>query len=336
MTLAASAAGIPRISTLDLFPALGVTDRVVSLEQLLASTGQEPLPLAQALHLGAALAQRVAAVHAAGRAVGLLDGDRVRVSAGGQVSLTRTGLGALAPELAQGGSGSSASDIYAVGFLIHRLVTGAAPSLARPVPPSELNPRLDAELDAVLLRALRPAPEERPAVALALQAALEGLAEELGLAADPHGLGRRVERLLAGAPAPRQTFPPTPAAEAWLADPGPLPADAELDAGPSEPRAPGPSPRLLLGAATLALLAVLFTAFAVLRPGAEPRLEPPGPSAVEPRAARAEPPQPVEAPARVGPAAQAPSGAAELRPVGGLATQVAKRPLKRVKVPRRR
>ena len=316
MNPSTQAAGIPRLSTLDLFPALDLADREVSLERLLASA---PLPLEQALHLGAALAQRVAAIHASGRTVGLLDAQRVRISVSGQVSLTRAGVGALAPELEGGGSGTVASDIFAVGFMIHRLVTGQTPALD--VAPSQLNPRLDAEHDPVLLAALRRAPDERPAAVLALQAALEGLAEELGLSADARGLGQRVERLLDAAPAVRQTLPPLPAADAWFANPDPIPMEPEH----VEPTERGPNPRVLLGSSALALAALLFTGFALLRPVAQPAPRAlPAPTL----AARAVPPQ--------APAAKLVAQAVSPQPVVEPAPRAVKRPSKQAKVRRPR
>jgi hypothetical protein len=308
-------AGIPRLSTLDLFPALDPAARVVSLEELLADA---PLPPAEALHLGAALAQQVAAIHASGRVVGLLDASRVRISAAGQVSLTRTGTGGLAPELRDGGTQTQASDIYAVGFLIHHLVTGQAP--APDIAPSQLNPRLDAEFDSVLLATLRAVPENRPAAVLALEAALEGLGEELGICADAAALGQRVERLLGSVPLLRQTLPPMPAADAWFANPGPTMT------GEFGPVARAPNPRLLLASAVLAMGALLFTAFAVSRPVAASA--PPAAPAAPVVARVAQPAAPV-APARV--VAQAPS----LEPVAQpTPAREEKRPAKRAKVRR--
>jgi serine/threonine protein kinase/Tfp pilus assembly protein PilF len=96
---------------------------------------------------------------------------------------TRVGLQFLTPEYAspeqlEGGPVTTAADVYALGLLLYRLLTGekafgaTQPGLARPrlerdpEPPSALAPaalrrRLRGDLDAIVLRALARDPEER-------------------------------------------------------------------------------------------------------------------------------------------------------------------------------
>jgi hypothetical protein len=270
MPSAVQPGAVARATTSELFPALDRSARVVTLQQLFDAAPGEALPLGLGLQLGAAVAERVALIHTAGRAVGQLDAARVRISVDGRVSLARHGEGAVAPELKPGGPGTLASDVYAVGYLCHQLLTGNAPMPSVLVPPSRFNPQLDAEVDAVLLAALRDVPEERPASVMALQAALEGLAEELGLKADPQGLGKIVEKLMeTGIKAPRRTVQSTPAlspvADAWLESPGPLPA-VEDDEEPDEEltsQTPQPKASWLIGTWAAAAVMMLFTAVAM-------------------------------------------------------------------------
>ena len=90
-------------------------------------------------------------------------------------SRTRAGTPAyMAPEQLAGGGATVRSDLYALGLVLYELLTGrpAGPQL---VPPSELCPDIDPQIDHVLLRCLDPDPEARPASARQLAALLPGL-----------------------------------------------------------------------------------------------------------------------------------------------------------------
>jgi serine/threonine protein kinase len=113
-----------------------------------------------------------------------------------QQNLTQSGLligtpAYMAPEMMDG-SATPASDIYALGVLLYRMVTGQTPFQAdtpvalvwkhvheEPVPPSTLNPALPPVLNGVILRALEKEPEKRfgtpRELAVAYQNALYGL-----------------------------------------------------------------------------------------------------------------------------------------------------------------
>jgi hypothetical protein len=90
-------------------------------------------------------------------------------------SRTRAGTPAyMAPEQLAGGGATVRSDLYALGLVLYEILTGR-PAGPRPVPPSDLCPDVDPQIDHVLLRCLDPDPEARPASARQLAALLPGL-----------------------------------------------------------------------------------------------------------------------------------------------------------------
>jgi eukaryotic-like serine/threonine-protein kinase len=172
-----------------------------SLAELLRRQG--PLPPRRAAELGLQVCEALEAAHANGvvhRDVKpgnvLLAGDgRVKVTdfgiakAAASPSLTGDGVvigspAYMAPEQAQGEPVDARSDVYALGCVMHELLTGAPPFgsaadgspvavAARqvnqpPEPPSRRNPRVDPELDTVVLTAMAKRPAQRHQSARAL------------------------------------------------------------------------------------------------------------------------------------------------------------------------
>lgn len=93
----------------------------------------------------------------------------------------------MSPEMAQGRASdiSTASDVYGLGAILYTMLTRRPPFRGRddletlkmviaggPVPPRQLNPRVDRELEAICLKCLKTSPEERYASA-------NGLADDL-------------------------------------------------------------------------------------------------------------------------------------------------------------
>jgi serine/threonine-protein kinase len=217
------------------------------------------------------------------------------IARAGASDMTQTGsiMGTaqyLSPEQAQGHAVTARSDLYSIGIILYELLTGRVPFEAdsavtialkqvseAPVVPSQINPAVTPELEAVVLRALMKDPRERFADADEFIAALDAAASRIPSAATIAAAEAAAALPAAAlgadptAPAPPGTPPPPltgfypsqePAEEpAVIVEPPPPP--------PPPPPLPPPRPRkrwpwLLLGA--LGLVGLILLLVSVLSP----------------------------------------------------------------------
>jgi serine/threonine-protein kinase len=168
------------------------------LASLLRRIGRFPedrgLEIARQICAGLAAAHERGVIHRDFKPANvMLDGTgRVRITdfglAGVSGETIRAGTPAyMAPEQLAGGEVTARSDIYALGLVLYELFTGKRAldgrNLAELIhrreqsgitPPVEIVRDLDHEIDVAIMRCLRPDPDDRPASALAVAAALPG------------------------------------------------------------------------------------------------------------------------------------------------------------------
>ncbi len=172
-------------------------------------TDAGPLPLAEALTVAADAAAALAHAHAHGvlhrdvsagnimidrKGLGVLvDFGLARSGADTQLTRTGTTLGTLAymaPEVLKGEPADARSDLYGLGAVLYRMVTGRPLFEAdstetlqfkvlneQPRAPSELRPGAPPALDDLILRLLEKNPADRPASAEKLARELSAIAE---------------------------------------------------------------------------------------------------------------------------------------------------------------
>jgi serine/threonine protein kinase len=200
----------------------------------------------------------------------------------------------MSPEQARGDKVDTRADLYALGVLMHELITGTTPIHAdnmlgllmaqivqKPATVSESNPELSPLLDAPVLHMLEKAPEARPATASEALAAIAKAGERAGLEL-PAGLPR-LER-------PPPSVDEDIAHSSTLGSPGSLGTlEANVRANTSAGLTPARSrlPWLIVGL----LMLVLVLGGALLYPrGAEPpRTEAPAEPASKPEPVQAAP-----------------------------------------------
>jgi len=221
------------------------------------------------------------------------------IARAGASDMTQTGsiLGTaqyLSPEQAQGHAVGARSDLYSIGIILYELLTGRVPFQAEsavtialkqvseaPVPPSELNPRVTPEIEAVVLRALAKEPRERFADADEFIAALDAAASWIPspraiAAAEAAAAALPAAAAMGGGvmapPPPAAAQPPPP--PAGNPPTGVFPAIEERreqivapplpPAGPPRPTARKRWPWILLGG--LALLGLILLLVSLLSP----------------------------------------------------------------------
>jgi serine/threonine-protein kinase len=185
------------------------------LKSLLRRIGR--LPREKAVQIARQLCAGLAAAHEKGILHRDLKPANVMVDGRGRVRITDFGLAGLAegfegaelragtpsymaPEQLAGKQVSTRSDVYALGLVLYELFTGKPAYEARtpddlrrmqettPTSPSNFLEGFDPSVERVILRCLEPDPQQRPASALAVAAALPGgdpLAEALAAGETP-------------------------------------------------------------------------------------------------------------------------------------------------------
>jgi TolB-like protein/tetratricopeptide (TPR) repeat protein len=114
-----------------------------------------------------------------------------RLSAAGGL-LGPESIGYMAPEQVLGSAVDTRADLFALGAMLHEMLTGEAPFAARvgsecavrvlqsnPAPPSTLNPAVPAGLDLIVTRALAKRPDDRYQSAATMAAELRTIASTL-------------------------------------------------------------------------------------------------------------------------------------------------------------
>ena len=181
-----------------------------SVAELLERTHDHRLPVADAVRIAAEIARALDHAHAHGVVHRDLKPANVWIAGDGSVLLGDFGLAAttdqsrltldglvvgtvayLAPEQAVGRAPDVRSDLYSLGALLYELLTGRPPFLGddavgvisqhlntAPIAPSWHNSAVTPALDALVLRLLAKDPDERPASAAAVLAAIDGLDAE--------------------------------------------------------------------------------------------------------------------------------------------------------------
>ncbi len=206
---------------------------------LASRLGQGPLPPAEVSAIGAEVCTALAYAHRVGVVHRDLKPDNILISESGQVKvtdfavagaalggdLTATGallgtLSFLAPEVLEGGEPNPAADLYALGVVLFKALTGRSPRMAMdlgasagrprlPAHPRDFRPEVPRDLDAAVARALSVSPAERFADAAELGLVLRSVAQSrpARAAVSPAPVPPLPARNLS---APHPPAPPTP------------------------------------------------------------------------------------------------------------------------------
>ncbi len=209
------------------------------------------IPLGSALELALQVVRLVAQTHDQGEVVGVLDAAHLICAPTGSLTFRGHGVKPIPPEHKRGEMPARLTDVYALGALIYRLLTGKRVDPTRLVePPSHFNPAVDTSLDELVLEALDEDPSERPYSARELERRMVEIFEELGLEpeSDTEAV-RLIKQSVAAKPGKKATAAPIAAKRAPVA--AAVAARVPVAAKPVSPkRAPPPPVRFADAEAT--------------------------------------------------------------------------------------
>ena len=214
-------------------------------DTLAALATRAPMPIEEAVRIVARAARILGHAHASGVLHRDVTGRNIMIARDGRVfvldfglalaagdsRVTSTGttlgtLSYLAPEVLDGRPADARSDLYGLGVVLYEALTGWPPFAAErreatifaalhvaPPSPRGLRPDIPEALEALVLKAMARAPEDRFQSADELAEALEAFAEGGGAAAASNAMGSQRSRARVSTPPPRPvpTPPPVPA-----------------------------------------------------------------------------------------------------------------------------
>ena len=184
----------------------------------------------------------------------------------------------VSPEQAQGAEVSATSDVYSVGVVLYEMLTGKVPFDAdspvaiamkhvteQPQPPSALVPGIPPDLDAVVLWALRKAPDDRPQSADELIQSLDAIGERMRSGDDAGATVAFSVPAAAAATAVAAVQPPQVRPSTEQTQPG-LSVDEAADSPAPDPNGGSSRRKWWAAAAIAALLLAGVAAFFLSRP----------------------------------------------------------------------